>query len=122
MYVPARITAWNASVLAVSLVKMQQDSLKTKIGTALRAQRKRWGLSQERLAQRVGLTTRYIAGLERSEFNVTVDTLDELARILGVDPVELLNGELRDELPEQRDAPADANPVKRRSAKGADRS
>ncbi|MFD1201993.1 helix-turn-helix domain-containing protein [Leucobacter albus] len=93
---------------------MEQDSLKTKIGAALRAQRNHWGLSQERLAQRVGLTTRYIAGLERSEFNVTVDTLDELARILGLDPVALLNGELRDELPEQRDAPADANPVKRR--------
>lgn len=103
-------------MLADTLEWMEQDSLKTRIGTALRAQRNHWGLSQERLAHRVGLTTRYIAGLERSEFNVTVDTLDELARILGVDPVALLNGELRDELPEQRDAPADANPVKRRSA------
>ncbi|MGO1539791.1 MAG: helix-turn-helix domain-containing protein [Leucobacter sp.] len=103
-------------MLAVSLVWMEQDSLKIRIGAALRAQRNHWGLSQEKLAHRVGLTTRYIAGLERSEFNVTVDTLDELARILGVDPVALLNGELRDELPEQRDAPADANPVKRRSA------
>lgn len=106
-------------MLAVSLVGMEQDSLKTKIGAALRAQRNHWGLSQERLAQRVGLTTRYIAGLERSEFNVTVDTFDELARILGVDPVALLNGELRDDLPEQRDAPADANPVKRRSKNGS---
>lgn len=96
---------------------MDQESLKTRIGTALRAQRSHWGLSQERLAHRVGLTTRYVAGLERSEFNVTVDTLDELARILGIDPVALLNGELRDELPEQRDAPADANPVKRRGGR-----
>ena len=94
---------------------MDQESLKVRIGAALRAQRQHWGLSQEKLAHRVGLTTRYIAGLERSEFNVTVDTLDELARILGVDPVALLNGKLRDDLPEQRDAPADANPVKRRS-------
>ena len=104
-------------MLAVKLVEMGKETLKARIGSALRAQRKHWGLSQERLAQRVGLTTRYIAGLERSEFNVTVDTLDELARILGVDPVALLNGELREDLPEQRDAPADANPVKRRSGK-----
>lgn len=103
---------------------MDQESLKVRIGAALRAQRQHWGLSQEKLAHRVGLTTRYIAGLERSEFNVTVDTLDELARILGVDPVALLNGELRDDLPERRDAPADANPVKRRigsaDARGAE--
>ncbi len=94
---------------------MENESLKERIGAALRAQRNHWGLSQERLAQRIGITTRYIAGLERSEFNVTVDTLDELARKLGVDPVALLNGELRDDLPDKRDAPADANPVKRRS-------
>ena len=91
------------------------DSLKAKIGAALRAQHKHWDLSQERLVQRVGSTTRYIAGLERSEFNITVDTLDELARILGVDPVALLNWELREDLLKQGDAPADAKPVKRHS-------
>lgn len=93
---------------------MDGESLKSRVGSRIRAQRLHWGLSQERLAHRVGLTTRYVAGLERGEFNLTLDTLDELTKILGVDPCSLLNGELREELPLQRDAPSDANPVKRR--------
>lgn len=97
----------------------QQESLRVRVGAALRAQRGRWGISQERLAHRVGFTTRYISGLERGEFNLTLDTLDELARVLGVDPIALLNGQTRDALPEQRDAPADANPAGRGPRRGA---
>lgn len=96
----------------------QQESLRVRVGAALRAQRGQWGLSQERLAHRVGFTTRYISGLERGEFNLTLDTFDELARVLGVDPIALLNGQIREELPAQRDAPADANPAGRGPRRG----
>lgn len=93
------------------------DSLRHRLGTALRAQRKHWGKTQERLAEDVGFTSRYYAGLERGERNVSLDTLDEICRVLGLDPVTLLAGQIVDRYPKKRAAPTDANPVKRNAAK-----
>lgn len=62
----------------------------------------------------MGLSPRYVAGIERGERNLTLDTLDEVARHLGLDPVELLNGALCDELPEKQDGPVMRKPVGRR--------
>lgn len=84
------------------------------MGANLRAQREHWNLTQDALAERVGLTPRYLAGAERGERNWTLDTLDSVAGILGLDPVALLNGELSNTLPQKRDRPADANPTKRK--------
>lgn len=100
-------------------VERVNTTLRTRLGAALRAQRKHWGLSQEKLAERVGFTPRYYAGLERGERNISLDTLDEVARILGLDPVALLAGQKSDHLPAKRTAPSDANPVKRNAKKRA---
>lgn len=100
-------------------VERVDTTLRTRLGTALRAQRKHWRLSQEKLAEHVGFTPRYYAGLERGERNISLDTLDEVARILGLDPVALLAGQQVDHLPAERTAPADANPVKRNAKKKA---
>ncbi|MGO3655989.1 hypothetical protein ACT3TB_01255 [Micrococcaceae sp. AOP34-BR2-30] len=45
---------------------------------------------------------------------MTLDTLDEVAGHLGLDPVELISGTLRDELPEEQDGPVMRKPVGRR--------
>ncbi|GAB2554465.1 helix-turn-helix domain-containing protein [Leucobacter ruminantium] len=90
------------------------ESLRHRLGAGLRAQREHWTLTQEQLAERIGVTPRYLAALERGERNVTMDTFDEYAKLLGVDATGLLAGEVKDKLPAVRQRPADANPKGRR--------
>lgn len=90
------------------------ESLRRRLGAGLRGQREHWGLTQEQLAERIGVTPRYLAALERGERNVTMDTFDEYAGLLGLDAQALLAGETHDELPAARARPVDANPKGRR--------
>jgi transcriptional regulator with XRE-family HTH domain len=47
-------------------------------------------MSQEQLAEAVGISQQYISGLERGQRNPTVVTLWELSRPLNVQPADLL--------------------------------
>lgn len=47
------------------------------------------GLSQEALAGDAGVDRTYVSGIEREEFNPSLDILCRLASVLGVDIVEL---------------------------------
>lgn len=48
------------------------------------------GLTQEGLAEELGVSPRYLAGIERGERNLTLDSVDVLADQLGVAARELL--------------------------------
>ena len=48
------------------------------------------GLSQEELAARAGLHRNYIGSVERNEKNISIDSMERLAIVLGVDVVDLL--------------------------------
>ena len=56
----------------------------------LRRLRNECGLSQEELADRALVNRNYVGMLEREENAATVDVLEKLAAVLGVDPIELL--------------------------------
>ena len=56
----------------------------------LRRLRQDRGLSQEELADLAGLNRNYIGMIEREENAPTVDTLEELAKALKVQPEDLL--------------------------------
>ena len=56
----------------------------------LRALRAKDGLSQEALADLVGLHRTYVGSVERSERNVSLDNVEKLAAALKVDISELL--------------------------------
>jgi len=56
----------------------------------LKAQREQLGLSQEGLAEIVGLHRTYIGSVERGERNISIDNIDRLARALSVSPASLL--------------------------------
>ena len=47
------------------------------------------GLTQRGLAERIGVRPRRITELETGKANPTLDTLNTIARALGVDPREL---------------------------------
>ena len=69
-----------------------EEPLKHRVGRNVRDLRSARGLTQERLAENLGCTPRYLAGIERGERNLTLDTLDALADRLGVDGLTLLTG------------------------------
>jgi len=52
--------------------------------------RKKMGISQENLAEKCGLHRTYIGAIERSERNITLKTLENIAERLGVSPQDLL--------------------------------
>lgn len=54
----------------------------------LRRLRNNSGLSQEDLADRAQINRNYVGMLEREEHSATVDMLEKLAEVLGVDPAE----------------------------------
>lgn len=56
----------------------------------LRKFRRANGLSQEELAHRAKIDRTYISALERSVYAASIDVVDRLARVLGVDAADLL--------------------------------
>ena len=69
------------------------DDLNIKIGKRLRSLREARGYSQEEFAELCGLHRTYVGGIERGERNVTLKTLEKIAKALGVAPEKLLTKE-----------------------------
>lgn len=70
---------------------MADRALKTTLGKQLRAVRLARGLTQEQLAEQLDVTPRYLAGIERGERNLSLDSVDALAEQLGVRPSLILD-------------------------------
>lgn len=66
--------------------------LQERLGSGLRAHRRHVGLTQERIAERLGMDVRYVREIELGRQNLTLQTVDRIARTLSVDPLELLTG------------------------------
>ncbi|KAB1947277.1 helix-turn-helix transcriptional regulator [Brevibacterium linens ATCC 9172] len=66
------------------------ETLKTVLGSQVRDLRLARQLSQEGLAEQLGVSTRYLAGIERGERNLTLDSVEALAEQLGVEARALL--------------------------------
>lgn len=69
---------------------MENDNLRPILATNLRRLRESNGISQEELASRAGLHRTYIGAVERGERNITLATLQRIARAIEVDPISLL--------------------------------
>lgn len=68
------------------------DEAKKKVGTNIRSQRTKLGLSQEALADSCGLHRTYIGSVERGERNLSLDNIVKVAHALRIPPGELLEG------------------------------
>ena len=69
---------------------MSDRAAKSILGNRVRSLRLERGLTQEKLAEELGVTPRYLAGIERGERNLTLDSVDSLAQQLGVLTRDLL--------------------------------
>jgi transcriptional regulator with XRE-family HTH domain len=67
-----------------------EGDLQRAVGRNLRRYRQDRGLSQEAFADLVGVHRTYMGGLERGERNLTLQSLERIAQIIKVDPLELL--------------------------------
>src|SRR5436189_5922040 len=74
---------------------MLTDDIKKRFGTAVRSRRKRLGISQEELAGRAGLHRTYVSDIERGARNLSLESIDKLAKALGI-PVSTLFSRLSD--------------------------
>ena len=63
--------------------------IKRAVGKRIKIVRQRNGLTQDQLAEQVGLSPKYISGIERGVENPTMDILLRVAKMLGVEPYDL---------------------------------
>jgi CheY-like chemotaxis protein/DNA-binding XRE family transcriptional regulator len=70
---------------------MAGSPITARFGASVRSLRFRLAISQEELAERADMHRTYIAGIERGARNVTLKSIDKLARALGVSNADLLN-------------------------------
>jgi transcriptional regulator with XRE-family HTH domain len=61
--------------------------LRRLVARNLRRLRQKSGLTQEELADQAGLNRNYIGMLEREENAPTVDSLEQIAEALSIDPI-----------------------------------
>jgi transcriptional regulator with XRE-family HTH domain len=69
-----------------------EGDLQRAVGRYLRRYRQERGLSQEAFADLVGVHRTYMGGVERGERNLTLQSVERIARIIQVEPLELLKG------------------------------
>lgn len=67
-----------------------EGDLQRAVGRNLRRYRQERGLSQEAFADMVGVHRTYMGGLERGERNLTLRSVERIAAVIGVDPIELM--------------------------------
>lgn len=73
-------------------VIMEKDNVLREFGRNLKAERNRAGLSQEKLAEKIGLSYGQVIGtIERGEVNTSLTTIIALMNALDVDFEKLFN-------------------------------
>lgn len=69
---------------------MSRSKIYQVVGENIHILRRRARLSQEQLAEKADLTTNYIGEIERAEKKITLETLENIATVLGVHVSDLL--------------------------------
>lgn len=63
---------------------------KKKIGAKIASLRRDKKLTQEQLAEKIGVTVQYLGTIERGKANTTLDRLDKIADVLGCSSYDLI--------------------------------
>ncbi|MEK6697671.1 MAG: helix-turn-helix transcriptional regulator [Nitrospirota bacterium] len=72
-------------------MKIKSASIKQQVGLRIKHVRKTRGLSQEKLSEKVAMSSKYLSSIERGKENPTLDTFIKLAQALNVEISELFN-------------------------------
>ena len=75
------------------------NDVRARFGATLREWRTRQNLTQEQLAERSGLSYKFIGEIERGRGNPTIETMARLCEALGLGMSELLEGLDRERAP-----------------------
>jgi transcriptional regulator with XRE-family HTH domain len=67
-----------------------EGDLQRVVGRRLLAYRKSAGLTQEALAEIIGVHRTYLGGIERGERNLTLKSVERIAARIGQEPLALL--------------------------------
>src|SRR3954449_12923673 len=78
------------SAKAEKPARAENSALLGEIGTLVRTQRAKRGVTRRTLAQQCQTSERYLAQIELGEANPSVLVLDAIARALDLDPVDLM--------------------------------
>ncbi len=70
--------------------KLIRSPLAVRVGSAVQKLRKQQGVSQEYLAEKSSLSRNYIGNIERGEYDVTVSSLQKVAKGLGCRAADIL--------------------------------
>ena len=80
---------------------MTSKKLKVIISSNVKYYRFSNKITQEGLAEKCGLSARYISDIENNKGNIPVDTLEKIAKVLKVKPYLLLKESKHRELPKR---------------------
>ena len=69
---------------------MRAMDLKEIMAVNLRRKRYDLEMTQEELAERAGLSVRYVGAIERGDVSASVTVLGQIAEALGIEPGDLL--------------------------------
>ena len=75
-------------------MKLEDSTIIARFAASVRKFRSDLGISQEQLAERADLHRSYIADIERGKRNITLLSIEKLARGLGVSNAALMAGEI----------------------------
>ena len=67
-------------------------SAKEVFGAAVRLKRMKLGMSQETLGLKIGLDQGYVSRIEQGKMNITLDTMEEICKVLQADVAEMFGG------------------------------
>ena len=72
-------------------MKTKKNEQNIKFGNKLKLARETLGLTQEKVAEYLGLGSRYISDIERNKTKGSIDTLIKLCNIYNITPNDLLS-------------------------------
>ncbi len=77
------------------------DKVKILLGGRIKRIRKEKGLTQEQLAEKAALSSKYLSRVELGKENPTIDVFIKLSQALGVFPTEIFTFEHEEQNPEK---------------------
>jgi transcriptional regulator with XRE-family HTH domain/KaiC/GvpD/RAD55 family RecA-like ATPase len=115
-FLPKHYEAWDEEIIFPSIGGRRPGNL----GDKIRTLRKKTGMTQKELAERVGLTPSFISQLEKNLISPSLDSLLKLSEKLNTQPVYFLTEDESGPLQKMVITPAERQDIRLPALKGLD--